>query len=52
MCASVALSTTTSIAGARNALTVLWQPDLKDAAVDLIGRLANGSTSAQSDGSH
>ena len=43
MCASVALGTTGSVAAARNALTVLWQPDLKEAALDLIGQLATAN---------
>ena len=37
--AAVALSTTGTVANARNALADLWQTDLRDAAVDLIGRL-------------
>jgi len=50
--AAVALGTTNSVASARNALADLWQKDLQAAALDLIGRLAVASTSAQSDGSH
>jgi hypothetical protein len=38
--AAVALGTTGTVASARNALADLWQADLRDAAVDLIGRLA------------
>lgn len=38
--ASVALSTTGTVASARNALADVLQQDLRDAAVDLIGRLA------------
>lgn len=38
--AAVALGTTGTVASARNALADLWQADLRDAALDLIGRLA------------
>lgn len=38
--AAVALGTTGTVASARNALADLWQTDLRDAALDIIGRLA------------
>ena len=38
--ASMALSATESAADARSALTALWQGDLRECAVDLIGTLA------------
>jgi hypothetical protein len=43
--ASVALGTTGTVASARNALADLWQADLKEAALDLIGQLAARSAS-------
>jgi hypothetical protein len=39
----VALGTTGTIASAGNALADLWQADLRDAALDIIGRLARSS---------
>lgn len=38
--ASMALSATETVADARSALTPLWQGDLRERAVDLIGQLA------------
>lgn len=38
--AYVALSTTGTVGAARNALADLWQRDVREAALDLIGRLA------------
>ncbi len=38
--AAIALSTTTTVGAARSALADLWQRDVRDAALELIGRLA------------
>lgn len=46
--AAVALGTTGSVASARNALADLWQTDLRDAALELIGQLAAEAASDDS----